>query len=390
MAVFKAYFKVMRGSALMLAISLSIFMGLALLFSFVAPGAAIQEFEPARTPVAVINRDGETPLARGVMDHLAANFKVVSLADDAEGLQDALFYRKVEYIAIIPSGFSESFIVGGSDPPLQKIVVPDSTSSRYVDLTIDRLLNTIRLHRVYGREESPARLLAAAREDLAFDTPVTMSASGGTHGYGQGYYYYFNYCAYALLAMIITGISSIMLAFNKPDLYRRNLAAPLSHRRMNLQIASGHSVFALGCWGLLLIFAFALHGKNLLGSGLVGLYALNTLAFALVSAAIGFLAGTFVKSRGAQAGVINATALGLSFLGGVFVPQAVMSKPVLAVARFLPTYWFIRANDIIGEFSSFTVENLGPVLVSIFIQLGFAAVIFSVTLLIGKERKVFQ
>ncbi|HHU75856.1 MAG TPA: ABC transporter permease, partial [Firmicutes bacterium] len=292
MAVFKAYFKVMRGSALILAVNLFIFMGLALLFSFVAPGVACQEFEPARTPLAVIDRDGE-PLARGLVDYLATNFKLVPRADDEEELQDALFYRKVEYIAIIPPGFSASFMKDG-DGVIRKIVVPDSTSSRYVDLAIDRFLNTVRLHRVYGREKSTGHLVAAAREDLAYDTPVTIGSSGGAVGYGQGYYYYFNYCAYALLAMIITGISSIMLAFNKIDLYRRNLAAPLSRRSLNLQIAAGHAVFALGCWALLLISAFALHGKSLLSSGLVGLYSLNTLAFALVSAAIGFLAGTFV------------------------------------------------------------------------------------------------
>ena len=79
MAVFKAYFKVMRGSVLMLAISLSVFMGLALLFSFVAPGVAIQEFESARTPLAVINRDGEALLARGLANYLAESYQVVSL-----------------------------------------------------------------------------------------------------------------------------------------------------------------------------------------------------------------------------------------------------------------------------------------------------------------------
>ncbi|NMA92423.1 MAG: ABC transporter permease, partial [Firmicutes bacterium] len=120
MAVFKAYFKVMRGSVLMLAISLSVFMGLALLFSFVAPGVAIQEFESARTPLAVINRDGEALLARGLANYLAESYQVVSLIDDEEKLQDALFYRKVEYIAIIPAGFSAAFMAG-DDCSLQKI-----------------------------------------------------------------------------------------------------------------------------------------------------------------------------------------------------------------------------------------------------------------------------
>ena len=69
MQVFKAYFKVMRGSAVSLAISLSIFMGLTVIFSFNAPKTAMGDFESARTPVAIINRDGDAELARGLVDY---------------------------------------------------------------------------------------------------------------------------------------------------------------------------------------------------------------------------------------------------------------------------------------------------------------------------------
>ncbi len=385
MPVFKAYFKVMRGSLLPLAISLSVFMGLALLFSFTAPGSTTGLFEPTRTPLAVINRDGDAPLARGLAEHLSRTGRVAPLADDREELQDALFFRKVEYIAIIPAGFSEDFMAGG-DKAIEKVVVPGSTGSYYIDLGIDRFLNTARLYRIYGGEESQESLVAATRADLAAGIRVTMKSTGAANGYLQGYHYYFAYCAYALLAMIITGISSIMIAFNKPDLYRRNLAAPLPRRCMGLQLAAGHGVFALGCWGLLMAGSLILHGRNLLPSGLIGFYLLNTLVFAAVCSAIGFLAGGFVRSRGAQAGLINATALGMSFLGGVFVPQSVMSKPVLAVARFLPSYWFIRVNDALGELGALAVKNPALIYAGILIQLGFAVAIFLLSLLLIRER----
>ncbi len=388
MQVFKAYFKVMRGSAISLAISLSVFMGLAVLFSFIAPKTAISSFEPTKIPVAVINRDGDAELAQGLVDYLAGTGRLVSYPDDEERLQDALFYRKVDYIAIIPSGFSDAFM-SGEDCAIRKVIVPDSTSSYYVDMNIDRFLNTVRLHRLHSGEKDEVQLVAAAMADLAPDTPVTMISSGSTNnGYRQPYSYYYAYCAYALLAMIMTGVSSIMIAFNEKDLYMRNLCAPLPKRSMRLQLAAGHGVFALGCWGLLVLGSLILHGKSLLSSGLTGLYALNTLAFAVVCAGIGFLVGSSVKSYGAQAGAMNVIALGMSFLGGVFVPQSIMSKQVLAVAKFLPSYWFIRANDAIGGLSRFTGDSLRPIYGSILIQLGFAIAIFSVTLFLSKERRV--
>lgn len=386
MQVFRAYFKVMRGSAVSLAISLSVFMGIAVLFSFIAPATRIVDFEPTKTPIAVINRDGDGELAQGLVDYLARTGRLVPYPDDEERLQDALFYRNVEYIAIIPQGFSDAFM-SGKDCAVQKVIVPASTSSYYVDMSIDKFLNTVNLHRIYGKEESQARLVAAALADLSLDTPVTMESSDGANGRHQGYSYYYAYCAYALLAMVMTGVSSIMMAFNASDLYLRNLCAPLPRRSMSLQLAAGHGVFALGCWAILVIGSVIMHGRTLLPSGLVGLYSLNTLAFAVVCASIGFLVGNSVRSQSAQAGAVNVIAMGMCFLGGVFVPQSIMSKPVLAVAKFLPSFWFVRTNDAIGELAGFTSQNLRPIYSNILIELGFALAIFSVTLLLGKERR---
>ncbi|MDD3599706.1 MAG: ABC transporter permease [Firmicutes bacterium] len=390
MQVFKAYFKVMRGSAASIAVNLCVFLGISVLVSSMAPAASIMNFEPTRIPVAVINRDSDGQLAQGLVDYLGQTSRLVPYPDDPEKLQDALFFRNVGYIAIIPAGFSDAFM-SGRDCAIEKVIVPDSTSSYYVDMSIDRFLNTVRLHRKYSEEESQAELVAAARADLAFDTAVAMKSSGAaTGGERPAYTYYFAYCAYALLAMVMTGVSSIMIAFNKPDLYLRNLCSPLPGMNMSLQLAAGHAVFALGCWAILVVGSFVLHGQSLMSSKLAGLYSLNTLAFAAVSACIGFLVGSFVKSNAAQAGAINVITLGMSFLGGVFVPQSVMSKSVLSVGRFLPSYWFVRANDAIGELSRFDPGSLRPIYGSILIQLGFAAALFSVALLLSKERRLSQ
>lgn len=390
MQIFKAYFKVMRSSAVSIAITLGIFLGLAVLTSSVAPKTTGMNFEPTRTPVAVINRDGDALLARELVDYLGQTSRLVSYPDDPEKLQDALFFRNVEYIAIIPAGFSQQFMADG-ECAIQKTIVPNSTSSYYVDMSIDRFLNTVRYHRQYGGEESQAELMAAARADLVGDIPVVIKSFGAVNGGERpGYYYYFAYCAYTLLAMVMGGVSSIMIAFNKPDLYLRNLCAPLPRRKMSLELAAGHGVFALGCWVVLVLGSFVLHGESLASSGLVGLYFLNTLAFAVVSACIGLLMGSFVKDRNSQGGAINVITLGMCFLGGVFVPQAIMSKSVLSVARFLPSYWFVRANDAITELSKFTADSLRPIYGSILIQLGFAVAVFSVTLLLSKERRLSQ
>ena len=130
-----------------------------------------------------------------------------------------------------------------------------------------------------------------------------------------------------------------------------------------------------------------MHGESLFKTGVLGLYSLNTLSFTFVCASIGLLIGTFVRGQNAQQGVVNVVTLGLCFLGGVYVPQSIMSKPVLAVSKFLPSYWFVKANDAISLLSDPSPQNLGAIHTSMLIQVAFAVAIFSITLFFSKERE---
>lgn len=386
MQVFRAYFKVMRASASGIAIYLIVFLALAVVFSISGAPEASGEFVETRTPIAVINRDPGAPLAQGLVDYLAETHKVMAYADEPEKLQDALFFRNVEYVAIIPEGFSADF-VAGRDRQIQTIVVPNSISSHYMDMRVDKYLNAARLHRDYGKERSQEQLVAGVRSDLALEVPVTVESYSHTNGYIQGFVYYYRYYAYVALAMIIIGVGSIMMAFNQPDLRLRNRCAPIPLRSMKLQLAAGHTVFALSCWVLLVLLSLVLYGRNLFSSGLIWLYSLNTLAFTVVSASIAFLVGGSAKSHSGLSGAMNVVVLGMSFISGVFVPQEILSKPVLAFARFLPAYWYVKANDAIGALSQLTGKALRSIYSDILIQVGFAVAIFAMTLLLSKEKQ---
>jgi ABC-2 type transport system permease protein len=112
MQVFRAYFKVMRASAGGIAIYLVVFLGLSVMFSSAGAPQTTGDFTQTKTPIAVVNRDKDAPLAQGLASYLAETNNVVPYPDDAEKLQDALFFRNVEYVAIIPDGFSADFMAG--------------------------------------------------------------------------------------------------------------------------------------------------------------------------------------------------------------------------------------------------------------------------------------
>ncbi|MGE5574444.1 MAG: ABC transporter permease, partial [Bacteroidota bacterium] len=444
-----------------------VFVGMAVLVTLTSSQSAVTEFNETRTRVAVINRDGDAPLARGLADYIADRFTVVPYEDDPDELQDALFYRDVDYVAIIPQGFSAAFMAAGSRGPggpenpghagdqgqattngassgssrsgqariagpidsmpgqaealdqktavaqtavIQKVVVPASTSSRYVDIRIDEFLNAASIHRDLeargdlemageARERAEdrnrqARLVAAVRADLAAETPVSLrmaeERSEASRESDSRYASYFAYQSYALVAMVMMGISSIMIAFNRRDLRLRSLCTPAPQRGFDIAIAAGHAVFALGCWAITVLFGVILNGTGPFSSGRGWLYLANSLVLTSVAAAIGFAVGHFVKTSSGQSGAVNVISLGMSFLCGVFMPQAIMRQSVLAVAKFLPVYWYIRANDAIAALAGSASGSAHPIYGFMLVQLGFAAAILSVTLLFSKERRLAE
>jgi ABC-2 type transport system permease protein len=94
-----------------------------------------------------------------------------------------------------------------------------------------------------------------------------------------------------------------------------------------------------------------------------------------------------MRSRNVQNGVTNVISLGLSFFSGIFVPLDQMTDSVLSVARFTPTYWYVKNTDDIASLSSFTSASLSPIFISMLIQLGFAVAFLGVALVIAKQKQ---
>ncbi len=82
----------------------------------------------------------------------------------------------------------------------------------------------------------------------------------------------------------------------------------------------------------------------------------------------------------------NIISLGLSFISGAFVPQFLLSEGVLTLARFTPTYWFVKANNTIAE-ATVSGEVLKNILGYIGIEFLFTLAFFVLSLAIAKSNR---
>ena len=99
------------------------------------------------------------------------------------------------------------------------------------------------------------------------------------------------------------------------------------------------------------------------------------------------MAGNLTQSRGAQAAIVNVLSLGLSFISGVFVPQAMLGEPVLRIARFLPTYWYVRCNHLIEKADLTTGFSAGFMSKELGVQLAFTAGLFALAAIIIRRKR---
>ncbi len=386
MIIFKTYFRIIKKQSLQLSIYVIVFLALAILFTYMGNDNNVDTFTQSKAKVAFINEGQDTVLTEGLKDYLADHSNFVELDNNTEDLQDALFFREVEYIAKIPAGFTEDFM-SGKTVVLDKTVVSGSVSGIYTDILINKYLNSADLYVKNLKNISQEELVKNIKKDLDIETDVKMKTSEGKVEETSSLEYFYNYSPYIMLNIIILGVSSIMMVFNDLKLRRRNLCSPVSNTSLNIQILLGNIIYSLACWAILIILSFILYRDDVFKLNTL-YFCINSLIITITILSISFLVGILIKSRNAQSGISNILSLGMCFLTGVFVPQEMLGENVLAMARFLPTYWYIKANKAIGDLTVFNLDNLSPIVSYMLIELGFAVAIISITLVLSKRKQL--
>lgn len=384
MQVYKAFFKIIKKNFIEISIYIGVFLFFTIILSTTWKDKQNINFEETKKDIVFISNDKESKIVDGLRDYLGEKANLVDIEDNSQKLQDALFYREVEYIIRIPAGFSDS-LLSGKDVQLEKTAVPGSTIAIYMDSVINKYLNTASLYTKYANL-SEDELVENIKNDLANQTPVSVNSFNMKNASEQRYLYFFNYMAYSIFAVLILGVCSVMIVYNKTDIKRRNNCSPIKARSINLQLLFGNLTYAFFTWFVMTFVSFIMYQQQMFSiTGL--LFLLNSFLFTFTALSISFLISNLIKSRNVMSAAANVVALGFSFISGVFVPQEMLGETVLNIASFTPTYWYIKANNIIAETGEFSMKYLTPVFNSMLIMLIFAVAFLAVSLLIAKQRR---
>jgi len=384
MQVFKLYYKIFsRGIIGAVIIYVVIFSILTLMFTNFSSSPSEQAFNVSKCRVAIIDHN-KSLLSDELSKYIKNNSKYVEIYDKSEeGLKDALFFRNAEYIFIIPENFGEKFFTD-ERISLQTMRIPNSTSGKLLDTMVNKYLNTIDL---YVKGDSNIELKTAIEktvDDLSIKTNVVLT-DGKKSASMPGFLYYFNYLPYPIISILVLCISGITLTINDIDIKRRNICAPISTSKFSFELFLGNLSISAVIYLIFVVYAVVIY-KNSIFTKTGLLVTLNGLIFTAVCLSLCFLISNIATKKSMSA-ISTVLSLGSCFLGGVFVPQELLSETVKNVAVINPVFWYVKANNTLGSLNTFNYQTLDTVIFAMIVEICFAAAFLAISLVIIKQRR---
>lgn len=384
MQVFKAFNKIMISRIPIAMIWIIIF----LVISIITANSSndYTEFKDTKLDICVFDEDN-TAESKALKEFLGNKHNLISLKNDKDTILDALYYERVGYVLTISEGYAEKLKSGEINDLFTNYHVHDSYSSTLVGSLIDEYVNTVRSYLISGEDLSKAIKNAENTLSLEADVKTESFSEGSKENaqYKSDFGYYFQYLPYVFISVIIVVLCPIITTLNNREIKNRTNCSCISSGSQSIQIILGSSLFIAAVWLFFIIAGIFVKGGFYVKREWFGV--LNSFVFILVASAIAILISSFSPSSTGVNVIANIVGLGMSFLCGIFVPLSLLGDGVLKIGKFLPAYWYVKANDMI-YFSSDTGESftVSKIFEYIGIQMIFVVVLFALVMLIMKAN----
>lgn len=385
MTVYKLYLKLIRRNFKSILMYLLIFVGIFFMFAMInSNNKTTSSFKEVKPTIAYIDEE-QSNLSMNLKDYLAT-ITTISDIDSVETGKDAIFFGEIAAYIIVPDGFSEHF----NNQQATNIHIEqreNESNAMLVQQYVNSYLQSVSTYQkntALSLDEIHAQIL----DDQSNKTEIAFAIANPEKANDDVLLrqLFFNYLSFICLSVTILIVGIVMHSMNNSEIRKRNLAAPIKSVSMNIQMVLGNLTFSVGLWLLFMIIISAFSNNMLNSIGFT--YMLNSLVFFLVALSIAFLAANLIVNTAHPtellSAITNILGLGMTFLGGAFVPQKLISDSVLAISRFTPTYWYVLVNDKLVDLSEPTLE----IFQYIGIQSLFAVACFILSMVVYKNKRV--
>lgn len=382
MTVFKTILKILNKLKGMIILYTAILVAITALNQ--TSGNNMTNFEDSKPSVLIVNKDSEDNIAKGFEDYISKHSEIKDIdTKDEEKINDAIFYRDVNYVIYIPKDFGKN-LLDGKNPSLEYKSCGDEYSS-YAQMMVEKYIKTVLIYKDYY---SGVELISKVNKVVDKDTKVYMKTTLDISKLSS-MTQYFNILNYALLAGCVYCISMILASLNDETVRKRTIISSFNYKKYNRIVLLSNSIVIFAMWILYMILALILF-KDLMFSSNGLDYVINSFVFTICSLTIGFLIGNITQNKNAIGGIVNVIALGTSFLCGCFVPFEYMPDYVLKIAHILPTYYYVANNQLIKTMEVFNFESIKPLLINGAVIVISSFIFVAVTNYVSKRKQIIN
>ena len=382
MTVFKTILKILNKLKEMIILYTAILVAITALNQ--TSGNNMTNFEDSKPSVLIVNKDSEDNIAKGFEDYISKHSEIKDIdTKDEEKINDAIFYRDVNYVIYIPKDFGKN-LLDGKNPSLEYKSCGDEYSS-YAQMMVEKYIKTVLIYKDYY---SGVELISKVNKVVDKDTKVYMKTTLDISKLSS-MTQYFNILNYALLAGCVYCISMILASLNDETVRKRTIISSFNYKKYNRIVLLSNSIVIFAMWILYMILALILFKDLMFSSNGLG-YVINSFVFTICSLTIGFLIGNITQNKNAIGGIVNVIALGTSFLCGCFVPFEYMPDYVLKIAHILPTYYYVANNQLIKTMEVFNFESIKPLLINGAVIVISSFIFVAVTNYVSKRKQIIN
>lgn len=381
MIVFSTFWRIVKkykGTILLYTVMLIMFGGINL-----TSNSTNDMFTPTKPNIFIVNKDSNMGLTKNLINYLKKNTNVVSLEDDEEKINDALFYRDISYAIYIPKNYSKD-VLDKKDVTIDIKSSKDYTSS-LTEMMLDKYLNV--QSNLVNITNNQDELVNMINNTLDVNSEVIVS-SKLDNSYLNKVSRYFNFGSYSLLAVIIFIVTLVINSFKENTINKRIIVSSFNYKKHNSLLMLSSFVYSLIVWVLFSLLSVILLGKDMICLRGI-LYFVNTFMFVMPSLSFGILISTLVNNKDSIGGIVNVVSLGSAFLCGAFIPTEYLPKIVLSIAHVFPAYYFIDSNNLLSSMEIINFSNLIPIFINYFVLIIFMLIFIVVNNYVLKKKRYY-
>lgn len=338
------------------------------------------------------NSDSE--VSEGLLEYLKVNNELIDLEDKSEdSIKTMVFFTTIDMQINIDENFEEK-IEAGDDSAVTFTSASDNGPSSYlIESMINNYISTYEIYTKLGYGPSEAASLTKENLSLNADTYV-LTKDSDNKADNQGRLFTVCYMAkffvYISFSVICQCVGLVIIKNNQSRVDSRIKVSPVSTVSQSVANVLGLFVCGIVVWVIACILIFV----SGVGLAVVSEYgyvlALILLAMCICNCAMTSFIASFPIASDALPMITNIVSLAMSFMCGVFVPQAIMNPGVVELSRFLPFYWSIVVLDSINPVTGSIADYSPKLLITSLLMLMLFSAIFVVAGIVVKRTQTYS